>query len=296
MDGGTQTPVIPLNHRTPPRSLDIVQHPCSILFSSPINKWQALGWLLEAIHMTWAHLEKKRTRLQLYTKFDKENAYSGNIENLALYDHENWSDSRDFIKPIKAISLSQNTSKTHDRRLLELEDQINFLLKGPQTAPRTSSTHVPRAYVEAISSYPHPRNHNEPPKQNSFTFHERVRPGPQLQALETSFKARARDDMAAYTKIMGRFENAIFKQREEINGKMAEMFRLLKELTTSREALGGNTRDLDSIWEETGQEYNFTRSGFKNARTVPGDGVTIPSDAVRIYKRRRQKLCDDIRT
>ncbi|GKE21856.1 hypothetical protein Tco_1433368 [Tanacetum coccineum] len=27
-----------------------------------------LGWLLEEIHVTWAHLEKKRTRLRLYTK------------------------------------------------------------------------------------------------------------------------------------------------------------------------------------------------------------------------------------
>ncbi|GKF06944.1 hypothetical protein Tco_0037612, partial [Tanacetum coccineum] len=33
---------------------------------------------------------------------------------------------------------------------------------------------------------------------------------------------------------MKRFENAIFKQREEINDRMAEMFGLLKELTTSR--------------------------------------------------------------
>ncbi|GJW84471.1 zf-CCHC domain-containing protein [Tanacetum coccineum] len=30
--------------------------------------FQALGWLLEEIHVTWAHLEKKRTRLPLYTK------------------------------------------------------------------------------------------------------------------------------------------------------------------------------------------------------------------------------------
>ncbi|GKA44789.1 hypothetical protein Tco_0737585 [Tanacetum coccineum] len=28
----------------------------------------ALGWLLEEIHMTWAHLEKKQTRLLTYTK------------------------------------------------------------------------------------------------------------------------------------------------------------------------------------------------------------------------------------
>ncbi|GJX70675.1 ribonuclease H-like domain-containing protein [Tanacetum coccineum] len=50
------------------------------------------------------------------------------------------------------------------------------------------------------------------------------------------------------------------------------------------EALGGNTRDLDSIWKETGQDCNFTRSGFTNMRTVPGDGVANPSDAVRTYK------------
>ncbi|GJW11549.1 hypothetical protein Tco_1577376 [Tanacetum coccineum] len=31
-----------------------------------------LGWLLEEIHVTWAHLEKKRTRLRLYTKSLKE--------------------------------------------------------------------------------------------------------------------------------------------------------------------------------------------------------------------------------
>ncbi|GJT77668.1 zinc finger, CCHC-type containing protein [Tanacetum coccineum] len=32
------------------------------------RKKETLGWLLEKIHVTWAHFEKKRTRLQLYTK------------------------------------------------------------------------------------------------------------------------------------------------------------------------------------------------------------------------------------
>ncbi|GJS62845.1 ty3-gypsy retrotransposon protein [Tanacetum coccineum] len=31
-----------------------------------------LGWLLEEIHVTWAHLEKKRTRLRLYTNYLEE--------------------------------------------------------------------------------------------------------------------------------------------------------------------------------------------------------------------------------
>nr|GEV22070.1 hypothetical protein [Tanacetum cinerariifolium] len=40
--------------------------------------------------------------------------------------------------------------------------------------------------------------------------------------------------MAAHTERIERFENPIFKQREEINDRMEEMFGLLKELTASR--------------------------------------------------------------
>ncbi|GKC32678.1 zinc finger, CCHC-type containing protein [Tanacetum coccineum] len=57
------------------------------------------------------------------------------IENLALYDHEGWNDAKEFVKPVKAISIPQPTSKMPYRRLLELEDQINFLLKGSQPTP-----------------------------------------------------------------------------------------------------------------------------------------------------------------
>ncbi|GKE34606.1 hypothetical protein Tco_1453928, partial [Tanacetum coccineum] len=32
------------------------------------DRFLALGWILEEIHVTWAHLEKKRTRLRTYTK------------------------------------------------------------------------------------------------------------------------------------------------------------------------------------------------------------------------------------
>ncbi|GKC92668.1 hypothetical protein Tco_1158110 [Tanacetum coccineum] len=88
--------------------------------------------------------------------------------------------------------------------------------------------------VKFVSSYPPPRSLNETPRQNSFTFRERVRPNPQPKELETNFEARVRDYMAAHTKRIKRFENAIFKQREEINDRMAEMFGLLKDLTTSR--------------------------------------------------------------
>ncbi|GJS30546.1 zinc finger, CCHC-type containing protein [Tanacetum coccineum] len=150
-----------------------------------------------------------------------------------FYDHVSF-----HLKRIRqtgqAISTPQPTSKTPDQRLLELEDQIKFLLKGSQSTPRPSSTQVPQAYAEPVYSNTRLQNQNEPPKQNPFTFHECTGPNPQPQALGTTFEARVQDYMAAHTERIERFENAIFKHREEINDRMPEMFGLLKELTTSR--------------------------------------------------------------
>ncbi|GJV56436.1 MAK10-like protein [Tanacetum coccineum] len=156
------------------------------------------------------------------------------IENLALYDYEGWDETKEFVKPVKAISTPQGIPKTPDMRLLELEDQINFLLKGSRPTPTSNSAHTPQAYVDIVYPNSCPRNQNEPPILSTFAFRKRTGPSPQPQALETTFEARVRDYMAAHTKRMERFENTIFKQREEINSRMTEMFRLLKELTTSR--------------------------------------------------------------
>ncbi|GJZ50904.1 hypothetical protein Tco_0605419 [Tanacetum coccineum] len=54
------------------------------------------------------------------------------IENLTLYDPEGWNDTKEFVKPVKAISTPQSTTNTPDQRIFKLEDQINFLLKGDE--------------------------------------------------------------------------------------------------------------------------------------------------------------------
>nr|GEV34539.1 zinc finger, CCHC-type [Tanacetum cinerariifolium] len=185
------------------------------------------------------------------------------IENLALYDHEGWNDSKEFVKPVKAIFIPQSTSKTHDQILLELEDQINFILKGLQQTPRPSPSHIPQAYAEAVYSNPRPQNQNGPPKQNLFIFCERTGLNPQPLTLGTTFEARVRDYMAAHTERMERFENAIFKHQEEINNMMAKMFELLKELTTGtalekvfirEEAKSSITKNVNYISLAKGEE------------------------------------------
>ncbi|GKG18737.1 hypothetical protein Tco_0373035, partial [Tanacetum coccineum] len=78
-------------------------------------------------------------------------------------------------------------------------------------------------------------------------------PNPQPQALGTTFEARARDNMAAHTERMERFENAIFKKRNEINDRMTEMFGPEKVLIRE-EAKFPVTKNVNSISLARGEE------------------------------------------
>ncbi|GJW15146.1 ribonuclease H-like domain-containing protein [Tanacetum coccineum] len=52
------------------------------------------------------------------------------LEDLALYDNESWNDPRDFAKPVKTIALPQDVPNTSDRRLIELENQVQCLMEA----------------------------------------------------------------------------------------------------------------------------------------------------------------------
>ncbi|GJV44833.1 MAK10-like protein [Tanacetum coccineum] len=52
------------------------------------------------------------------------------LQNLTFYDNESWNDPRDFAKPVKAIALPQEFPSTSDRRLIELENQVQCLMEA----------------------------------------------------------------------------------------------------------------------------------------------------------------------
>ncbi|GJU10377.1 hypothetical protein Tco_1132773 [Tanacetum coccineum] len=72
--------------------------------------------------------------------------------------------------------------KTSDRRLLELEDQIKYLLKGSKKTPKTNLTQPPQAYASAV--------------------YLKL----QQRELEPSFVARVQSYMEAHTERMEREE------------------------------------------------------------------------------------------
>ncbi|GJU52271.1 MAK10-like protein [Tanacetum coccineum] len=76
------------------------------------------------------------------------------LEDLALYDNVSWNDPKDFSKPVKAISLPQDVTSTSNRRLIELENQVQRLMEA-YLAP-TQPTQVNKITTSCeICSGPH---------------------------------------------------------------------------------------------------------------------------------------------
>ncbi|GKA30871.1 MAK10-like protein [Tanacetum coccineum] len=68
---------------------------------------------------------------KLHDKSDKNNEDSwALLEDLALYDNESWNDPRDFAKPVKAISMPHDVPSASDRRLIELENQVQRMMEA----------------------------------------------------------------------------------------------------------------------------------------------------------------------
>ncbi|GJW89851.1 MAK10-like protein [Tanacetum coccineum] len=51
-------------------------------------------------------------------------------KDLALYGNKSWNDPKDIAKLVKAISLPQDVLSTSDRRLIELENQVQHLMEA----------------------------------------------------------------------------------------------------------------------------------------------------------------------
>nr|GEU67802.1 hypothetical protein [Tanacetum cinerariifolium] len=59
------------------------------------------------------------------------------LEDLAFYDNESWNDPRDFAKPVKPISLPQDTPSIFYRYFINLENQVQRLMEA-HPAPKSS--------------------------------------------------------------------------------------------------------------------------------------------------------------
>ncbi|GJW35296.1 hypothetical protein Tco_0058216 [Tanacetum coccineum] len=71
----------------------------------------ALGWLLEEIHVTWAQLEKKRTRPRLYTNYLEENQTVAG-DDIANHKRRRQDYSKDGVKDFQTASERSRLKET----------------------------------------------------------------------------------------------------------------------------------------------------------------------------------------
>nr|GEW30920.1 RNA-directed DNA polymerase, eukaryota [Tanacetum cinerariifolium] len=124
--------VVPLRSDT----IRLVQNGCSfhgLRSEDPNQHLKDFLKLVDSLDLDVANWERTRTIDQsasgmLHDRNAKESWAL--LEDLALYDNKSWNDPKDFAKPVKAISLPQDVPSISDRRLIELENQVQHLMEA----------------------------------------------------------------------------------------------------------------------------------------------------------------------
>ncbi|GJX90013.1 hypothetical protein Tco_0343339 [Tanacetum coccineum] len=134
--------VVPLRSNT----IWLVQNGCSfhgLRSEDPNQHLKDFLKLVDSLDLDVANRERTCLRLFQFSLRDQASNWLEHLparsistwedltnQDLALYDNESWNDPRDFAKSVKDISLPQDVPSTSDRRLIELENQVQRLMEA----------------------------------------------------------------------------------------------------------------------------------------------------------------------
>ncbi|GKE26630.1 hypothetical protein Tco_1442014, partial [Tanacetum coccineum] len=154
----------------------------------------------------------------------------------------------------------------------------------PYQLPQARNKHVNVVFTRTVRSYDPPTNPNDSQTLidlNSDDVDEEPTPQPQTP------KPTKEVPIPKPYKPRIPYPQRLRKEKMEAQyGKFLDMIRAINEVI----AFGGNTRDLGSILEETGQDCNFTQRRLKEFLTEGGHGIRKTCDAVWMMKRWRYDL------
>ncbi|GJX34243.1 MAK10-like protein [Tanacetum coccineum] len=102
----------------------------SLDLDGSITTWEDLTTRFLAQFIPPGRTAKLRNDILMFQQHQGESLLEAWTQDLGLYDNESWNDPRDFAKPVKAISLPQDVLSTSDRRLIELKNQFQRLIKA----------------------------------------------------------------------------------------------------------------------------------------------------------------------
>ncbi|GKD06471.1 MAK10-like protein [Tanacetum coccineum] len=170
------------------------------------------------------------------------------LEDLTLYDNESWNDPRDFAKPVKAIALPQDVLSTSDRRLIELETQVQRLMEAhlASTQPtqacvnytssrvnrmgskRFTPNQEPRSFNDAANTWKEKPNFNwehtqtfTSPKGESVSIHS--------SSYQTKFKKALLDFGSNQEKSLSHLRTQLEQQKDDMIGKINLLWKTVSE-------------------------------------------------------------------
>ncbi|GJV19098.1 MAK10-like protein [Tanacetum coccineum] len=185
------------------------------------------------------------------------------LEDLALYDNENWNDPRDFAKLVKKISLPQDFPSTSDRRLIKLENQVQRLMEAhlsPKSLVKVNkitSSYKARSkwftfkpeqnnlgdtYNPSWRSHPNLKWRQPQNSQNNFSNPpNRFQPGgssrpfnnnPQNFNNHLNLKGLVSNFMASHDARLSKFEADFKQQQSEITNKIDTFLKAINDRMT----------------------------------------------------------------
>jgi hypothetical protein len=151
------------------------------------------------------------------------------IEEVAADNHEMWEFNHTIKAAINAVSTSGGTTEIPDELLCKLEAKVDYF-EERQRRPLSPR----RAIVNSVSKPTSAPLSESPSRENVETFQNYAPPYSPPKELSSKFEARMREYMATHSDRLARFEEAVYKQKEEMQEKMNEMMSLLEEYANQR--------------------------------------------------------------
>ncbi|GJS27970.1 MAK10-like protein [Tanacetum coccineum] len=145
------------------------------------------------------------------------------LEDLALYDNESWNDPRDFAKPVKAISLPQDVPSTSDRRLIELENQVQRLMEAHLAPKQPVQVNKITSSCE-ICSGPHDTQYCMENPEQAFVDYASSRTD-EAGGLVSNF-------MASQDARLSKFEADFKQQQSEMTNKIDTVLKAITDRIT----------------------------------------------------------------
>ncbi|GJT22556.1 MAK10-like protein [Tanacetum coccineum] len=185
-----------------------------------ISTWEDLTTRFLAQFFPLGRTSKLRNDILMFQQHHGESLSEAWTQDHALYDNESWNDPRDFAKPVKAIALPQDVPSTSDRRLIELENQVQLLMEA-HLAP-TQPTQVNKITTSCeIYSGPHNTQYCMENPEQAFVDYASSRTDEAGEGPVSEF-------MASQDAILSKFEANFKQQQSKMTNKIDTV---LKDIT-----------------------------------------------------------------